>query len=152
MSPNINIAAGEGHRCNRRDDAYSMKIMGDTTESPKRCDHAIWKGAISFGLVQIPVGVYSAESAQELHFNLLDKRDMSPVSYERHNKATGKPVAWNQIVKGYEYEKGEYVVLSDADFKQANVEATETVDIMEFVDGSSIDPAFYDKPYYLAPL
>jgi DNA end-binding protein Ku len=128
-----------------------MKIMAESEEKRHR-DHAIWKGAISFGLVQIPVGLYSAESAKELHFNLLDKRDLSPVSFERHNKTTGKPVAWNQIVKGYQYEKGEYVLLSEEDFKKANVEATETVDIMEFVETQSIDPVYFDKPYYLAPL
>jgi len=113
--------------------------------------HAIWKGSISFGLVQIPVGLYSAEESDELHFNLLDKRDMRPIKYDRVNRETGDPVPWDQIVRGYEYDKGQYVIVSDDDFKRANVEATETIDIVDFVDGSEISPLFYEKPYYLAP-
>src|SRR6185436_5104549 len=79
----------------------------------------LWKGAITFGLVNIPVGLYSAEHRNELSFAMLDKRDLSPVGYKRFNKENGKEVPWEQIVKGYEYEKGRYVVLGDADFKAA---------------------------------
>jgi DNA end-binding protein Ku len=113
---------------------------------------AIWKGSIRFGLVNIPVAVYPAEESDELSFTLLDRRDLSPVGYQRINKASGEEVPWSEIVKGYEYEDGEYVVLGDEDFKRANPEATQTVDIVAFVDASQIDPMYFDRPYYLAPI
>jgi DNA end-binding protein Ku len=112
---------------------------------------ALWKGAIVFGLVNIPVGLYSAERRNELSFAMLDRRDLAPVGYKRFNKESGKEVAWDQIVKGYEYEDGRYVVFSDADFKAANVEATQTVDIQHFVDPAQIPFILYETPYYLAP-
>lgn len=112
---------------------------------------AIWKGAISFGLVNIPISVKPASRTQSLDLDLLDKRDMAPVGYQRINKHTGKPVERDDIVKGYEYEKDEYVVLTDEDFRQANVEATQTVDIVSFVDAAAIPPYFFDTPYYLEP-
>ncbi|WP_434047095.1 MULTISPECIES: Ku protein [Sorangium] len=112
---------------------------------------SIWKGSISFGLVQIPVALYPAEEPNELHFTQLDKRNMTPIRYERVNRETGEPVSWDDIVRGYPYEKGEYVVMSDEDLRRANVEATQTVDILDFVDEADIDPMYYDKPYYLAP-
>ncbi|WP_437281568.1 Ku protein [Sorangium sp. So ce375] len=112
---------------------------------------SIWKGSISFGLVQIPVALYTAEEPDELHFTQLDKRTMAPIRYERVNRETGEPVSWDDIVRGYPYEKDEYVVLSDEDLRRANVEATQTVDILDFVDASEIDPNYYDKPYFLAP-
>ena len=112
---------------------------------------AIWKGAISFGLVNIPISLKPASRAQTLDLDLLDKRDMAPVGYQRINKHTGKPVERDDIVKGYAYEKGEYVVLSDEDFRQANVEATQTVDIVSFVDAAAIPPYYFDTPYYLEP-
>ncbi len=113
---------------------------------------AIWKGSISFGLVNIPVALFSAENrSEELSFHMLDRRDMSPVGYKRINKRTGDDVPWDEIVKGYEYEDGSYVVVTDEDFIRANVEATRTVEIVDFVEGKEIDPAFYEKPYYLAP-
>jgi DNA end-binding protein Ku len=111
----------------------------------------LWKGAIVFGLVNIPVGLYSAERRNELSFAMLDRRDMAPVGYKRFNKDSGKEVPWDQIVKGYEYEDGRYVVFSDADFKAANVAATQTVDIMHFVDPTQLPFILYETPYYLAP-
>ena len=90
---------------------------------------ALWKGAISFGLVNIPVELYRAEDRKSFNFSMLDKRDLSPVGYKRYSKKTGKEVAWDDIVKGYEYEKDQYVVLSDEDFSRANVKATQTIDI-----------------------
>ena len=111
----------------------------------------IWKGAISFGLVNIPVAVKPAARSHSLDLDLLDKRDMAPVGYQRINKHTGKPVQRDDIVKGYQYEKDEYVVLSDEDFRQANVEATQTVDIVSFVDAAAIPPYYFDTPYYLEP-
>jgi DNA end-binding protein Ku len=114
-------------------------------------ERAIWKGTIGFGLVQIPVGLYSAEAEEKLSFHQLDKRDLSPIGYERINKTTGKPVEWDDIVKGYEYEDGRYVVLGDADFKAANVEATQSIDITDVVDARDIPPMYFERPYYIAP-
>ncbi len=112
----------------------------------------LWKGAISFGLVNVPVELFSAEKrSSELDLTMLDKRDLAPVGYKRYNKSTGEDVPWGEIVKGYEYEDGRYVVLSDEDFRRANVEASKTVDIVAFVDGKDIAPLYYETPYYLAP-
>ncbi len=112
---------------------------------------AIWTGTLGFGLVQIPVSLFAGEDKDELDMTLLDKRDFSPVGYERVNKTTGKEVAWEQIVKGYEHAPGEYVVLTDADFAAANVEASRQMDILDFVEFAAIDPRLIDRPYYLAP-
>jgi len=111
----------------------------------------LWKGAIRFGLVHVPVSLYPAEERQELSFTMLDKRDMSPVGYKRYNKNTGDEVAFEDIVKGYEVEKGQYVTLEKEDFKKANVEATQTVDIVGFVGNHDIPPFYLESPYYLAP-
>src|SRR6186997_3722786 len=112
---------------------------------------AIWKGSISFGLVNIPIALYPATRREELKFRLLRKTDLSPVNYKRVAEKDGKEVPWNQIVKGYEYEKGKYVVLKDEDFERVDLEATQTVDIQDFVDQEEIDPMFFYKPYYLEP-
>ena len=112
---------------------------------------AIWKGSISFGLVNIPIALYSATRREELRFRLLRKSDLSPVNYKRVAEKDGKEVSWDQIVKGYEYEKGKYVVLKDEDFERVDLEATQTVDIKDFVDQKDIDPMFFYKPYYLEP-
>lgn len=112
---------------------------------------AIWEGTISFGLVQIPVGLHTAESRDDIDFDLLDRRDMAPVGYQRYNRNTNEPVEWDNIVKGYEYKDGEYVVVEKEDFKRANVKATQTVDIVHFTDASNIDVMFFEKPYYLIP-
>lgn len=112
---------------------------------------AIWNGTVGFGLVQIPVGLYPAEAPNELDLTLLDKRDFSPIGYERINKKTGKEVGWDNIVKGYEHKNGKYVVLTDQDFAEANVEATRQMDILAFVDFAEIDPRYIDRPYYLVP-
>jgi DNA end-binding protein Ku len=112
---------------------------------------AIWKGSISFGLVNIPVGLYSAETRDEIHFKLLDKNTMSPIHYKRVSEESGKEVAWDATVRGYEFESGKYVVLSDEDLKGAAPEATQTIDIVDFVDIDEISPLYFDKPYYLGP-
>jgi DNA end-binding protein Ku len=111
----------------------------------------LWKGAIRFGLVHVPVSLYPAEERQELSFTMLDKRDMSPVGYKRYNKNTGDEVAFEDIVKGYEVDKGQYVTLDKEDFRKANVEATQTVDIVGFVGNHDIPPFYLESPYYLAP-
>src|SRR6266568_2765668 len=100
---------------------------------------AIWKGSISFGLVNIPIALYPATRKEELRFRLLRKSDFSPVNYKRVAEKDGKEVPWDQIVKGYEYEKGKYVVLKEEDFERVDLEATQTVDIQDFVDQDEID-------------
>jgi DNA end-binding protein Ku len=113
---------------------------------------AIWNGHVSFGLVEIPVSLVSATKSEEtISFNLLDRRDMSPVGNLRINKRTQEPVPAEDIVKGYEVEKGSFVTLSDEEIKSANVEASQTVEILAFVDQKEIEPVFFEDPYYLAP-
>ncbi|MDR5171131.1 Ku protein [Methylobacillus flagellatus] len=111
----------------------------------------IWKGAISFGLVHIPVELHSASAPAGIDLDLLDKRDFAPVGYRRYNKVTGKEVTQQDIVKGYAYQKDEYVVLTDADLRNANPESTQTIDIVSFVEASDIPIMFFDQPYYLVP-
>ena len=113
--------------------------------------HAIWTGAINFGLVTIPVRLFTAVRSNDLSFNMLHAKDEGRIKYERVCSVDGKPVPWDEIVKGYEYEKGEYVVLTDEDFAKVNPEATQSVDILEFVELDKISPMFFDKPYYLEP-
>jgi DNA end-binding protein Ku len=113
--------------------------------------HAIWSGAINFGLVTIPVKLFTAVKTNDLSFNLLHAKDEGRIKYERVCSVDGKPVPWDEIVKGYEFEKGEYVTLTDEDFKKVNPEATQSVDIVEFVELAKIDTMYFDKPYYLEP-
>ncbi len=113
--------------------------------------HAIWTGSINFGLVTIPVKLYTAVRGNELHFNFLHGKDKGRINNIRVCSVCGKKVDWNDLVRGFEYEKGEYVLLTDEDFKSVNPEATQSVDIVEFVDQKEIDPMFYDTPYYLEP-
>jgi DNA end-binding protein Ku len=112
---------------------------------------AIWKGAISFGLVNIPIALYPATRTEELKFRLLRAADLSPVNYKRVAEADGKEVPWDQIVKGYEYEKGKFIVLKEEDFQRVDIEATQTVDIERFVDLEEVNPIFFHKPYYMEP-
>jgi DNA end-binding protein Ku len=112
---------------------------------------AIWRGAVSFGLVYIPVHLHTAARDSALDLDLLDSRDFAPVGYQRYNKRTGRVVEWSKIVKGYEYRKGQYVALTDEDFRQANVEASETIDIVTFVERADIPPEYFEMPYYLEP-
>jgi DNA end-binding protein Ku len=112
---------------------------------------SIWKGSITFGLVNIPVGLYSAEKREEVSFHLLDRKNKARVKYKRVNEETGREVAWEDTVRGFELESGKYVILSDEDLQRASPEKTQTVDILDFVEIEDISPAFFDKPYYLAP-
>jgi DNA end-binding protein Ku len=111
---------------------------------------AFWKGAISFGLVYIPVDLYSATHSATIDLDFLDKRDFSPVGYQRYNKRTGKLVEWKDIVRGYQYQKGKYVALSDEDFRQANTKASQTIEITSFTAAGNIAPEYYETPYYVA--
>lgn len=112
---------------------------------------AFWKGAISFGLVYIPVDLYSAAHSATIDLDYLDKRDFAPVGYQRYNKRTGKQVEWKEIVRGYQYKKGQYVALSDEDFRQANTKASQTIEITSFTDATNITPVYYETPYYVGP-
>ena len=111
----------------------------------------IWTGSISFGLVNIPVSLVTAEQRDDLDFTLLDKRDTSPIGYQKISKRTGKPVPADRIVRGVEQANGRYVVVSDADLRRASPERTQRIDILAFVDASAISPLFFDRPYYLEP-
>lgn len=113
---------------------------------------AMWKGAIAFGLVNIPVELHTAVRENRPRFRLLHAKDESPVSYERVCQRDGKAVAWEDLVKGYEFEKGRFVVLTKDDFKTAALEKTKTIDILDFVDPEEIDDRFFETPYYLTPV
>lgn len=110
-----------------------------------------WKGHISFGLVNIPVTLYSAEQRADLQFHMLDSRDHARVRYTRVNEVTGEEVPWNDIVKGFEYDESNYVVLEDEDFKRAAAEATKSVEIEGFVSRGEINYVYFERPYYLVP-
>ena len=110
---------------------------------------ALWKGSIGFGLVNIPVSLFPATRREELKFRLLRRSDLSPINYKRIAEVDGKEVPWDQIVKGYEYEKDKFVVLKEEDFARVDVEATQTVDIINFVKIDNVDPLLFHKPYYL---
>jgi DNA end-binding protein Ku len=113
---------------------------------------AIWKGHISFGLINIPVVLYSAEDRSDLHFHMVDSRNQARIRYERINEATGEEVPWDSVTKAYEYDDDHhYVLLNDEDFKKADVEASQSVDIESFVDRKSVDCLYFEKPYILVP-
>ena len=111
----------------------------------------IWSGSLSFGLVNIPVVVMSAKQEERLHFHLLDKRDNAPIGYKQVNKATGREVTRQNIVKGYEYKPGQFVIVTPKDFEHANPKATRTIDIEDFIDLESLDPLLFEQPYFLVP-
>jgi DNA end-binding protein Ku len=126
----------------------SSLAAGKETAMPR----ALWKGAITFGLVHIPVALYPAASHDELDFDWLDRRSLAPVGYKRVNKETGREVQRENIVRGLKQEDGRYVVLSDDEIRAANAKSTQTVDIVSFVDAGEIDVTYFEVPYYLAPL
>ncbi|MGH7243297.1 MAG: Ku protein [Phycisphaerales bacterium] len=111
----------------------------------------VWKGHISFGLVNVPVNLYPAEQRTDLQLHMIDSRDNSRVRYERVNEETGEEVPWDSVVRGFEYSDGNYVILSDDELKRAAPEATKTVEIQSFVKAGEIDPIYFDTPYYLEP-
>ena len=113
----------------------------------------IWKGSISFGLVSIPIAVYPAtSSAEKVSFNMLRKDDLSPIKFKRVAEVDGKEVPWEKIVKGYQYEKGQYVVFEEKDFDAVELESTHTIAIKDFVEEKDINPIFFQTPYYLEPM
>jgi DNA end-binding protein Ku len=111
----------------------------------------IWSGTISFGLVSVPVRMFSATESKELRFHFLDKNDLQPIGYEKVRRDTGKPVDPDDIVRGFEVQKGQYVTLEDEDLDRLDIELTKTIDILDFVDLDEIDPIYFRKAYYLAP-
>lgn len=111
----------------------------------------IWKGSISFGLLNIPVSLQTAKEGKELHFQMLDSKDLAPIRYKKINANSGKEVPYDRIVKGYEYEPDQYVVMSKQDFAAANPKATQTLDIEDFVPLEEIDLMMFERPYFLAP-
>jgi DNA end-binding protein Ku len=111
----------------------------------------LWTGSISFGLVNIPVSLVTAEQRDELDFTLLDKRDSSPIGYQKISKRTGKPVPGDRIVRGVEHTNGRYVIVSDADLRRASPERTQRIDVLAFVEATAIPPLYFDRPYYLEP-
>jgi DNA end-binding protein Ku len=112
---------------------------------------SMWKGSLAFGLVNIPIELYSATRDHRPKFRLLHAKDEAPVKYERVCQTEGKPVAWEDLVKGYEYQKGQFVVLTRDDFKTAALEKTKTIDILDFVDPKEVDERYFETPYYLLP-
>ncbi|TCJ17810.1 Ku protein [Flaviaesturariibacter flavus] len=112
---------------------------------------SIWSGTISFGLVNIPVKLQSAVQSEELPLHMLAKKDMAPIKYARIDTSTGKEVDWKDIVKGYEYAKGKFVVVDDEDFEKASPQKSKSIDIVQFVKAEEIDPIYFEKPYYLLP-
>jgi DNA end-binding protein Ku len=112
---------------------------------------SIWKGSLTFGLVNVPVELKTAVRADHISFRMLHAEDLSPIKYERVCASDGEPVPWNEIVKGYEYKKGKYVVMTDEDFKAAALESSKTIDILDFVQADEIDPRYFETPYYLVP-
>jgi DNA end-binding protein Ku len=112
---------------------------------------AIWKGSISFGLVYIPIAVYPATKEEKVSFRQLRKTDLSPIKYKKVAEADSKEVSADQIVKGFEYERGQYVVLKEEDFAKVKIESTHSIDITDFVDLGQVDPKFFYKPYFLEP-
>jgi Ku protein len=113
--------------------------------------HILWKGALTFGLVHIPIRIYSASLSRQFKFKLLHKKDLSEIRYARICVADGKEIPWEQIVKEYEYEEGKYVVMTDDDFKKASPTKTKTIEILDFTEESQVDTIFYDTPYYIEP-
>ncbi len=147
MAPRSGKAASSGTRKRR---SRQTDESGDEGGGGRTKD--VWRGTIAFGLVEIPVAIVSAERSKGIQLSFLDQRDFSPVGYKRFNKVTEEDVPWDQIVRGYEYEKGQYVVLTPQDLERASPELSKTIQILYFVDAAEIDPIYYERPYYLRPL
>jgi DNA end-binding protein Ku len=112
---------------------------------------AIWSGTLGFGLVNIPVKLVSAVQSEEIDFDMLSKEDMAPIRYARIDSKTGKEVEWKDIVKGYQYAKGKYVVVDQEDFEKASPQKSRSIDILQFTKSEEIDPIYFEKPYYIVP-
>ncbi|MEO5730538.1 MAG: Ku protein [Byssovorax sp.] len=146
----MSMATKSASSSHRRSSARKKSSEDDDDEGGPH-HRALWSGSISFGLLQIPVSLYTAEQTTEIKFHQLDRHDLAPIRYQRVNASTGKVVEWKDIVRGYEYASGEYVVIEDEDLAAANVEATQTIDLQDFVDVKMILPTYFERPYYIAP-
>lgn len=122
-----------------------------TKEEKHKNPRGLWKGSIAFGLVNIPIVLESAVQEEKIHFRLIDKKNHSPIGYKQINKKTGREVKRQNIIKGYEHEKGKFVLLTEADFEKANVKATRLIEIEDFVELGEVDPMLFEKPYYVIP-
>jgi DNA end-binding protein Ku len=131
--------------------ASTRRPVADAANEIGRGSRAIWSGSVGFGLVQIPVSLHARERTNDLAFHQVDRRDGALVGYERINKDTHEPVPWADVAKGYEIEKGRFVVVADEDFEKANVLASRTIEIQDFVRAEEIQPAFFERPYFLLP-
>jgi DNA end-binding protein Ku len=141
---------GGGSRSRR---SRSSRRSGDDSGEREggRGRRSLWKGAITFGLITVPVGLYSAVEERDIHFHMLDARDGSRIRYQRVNASSGKEVSRDDIVKGYEFEKDRYVTFTDDELEQIPSESFRTIDVVQFVDQDQIDPVYYQSAYYLAP-
>ena len=139
---------GGGSRSRR---SRSSSRSGDDSGEGGRGRRALWKGAITFGLITVPVGLFSAVEERDIHFHMLDAQDGSRIRYQRVNAASGKEVSRDDIVKGYEFEKDRYVTFTDEELEQIPSESFRTIDVVQFVDQDQIDPVYYQSAYYLAP-
>jgi DNA end-binding protein Ku len=131
--------------------ARSLRSARPLEENSTMAARPVWNGVISFGLLNIPVRLFTATHDVDVHFRMIDARNRKPIRYERVNAQTGHEVPWKDVVKAYEYKKGNYVVVDEKDLRKLVPEATESVDIETFVDRAAIDPMFFEKPYYLVP-
>src|SRR5437660_7439837 len=147
------VAAAGCTKAVRAGSTMTTRVRDLPARASRRCEmpRVMWKGAISFGLVTIPVGLYPATEEKSLHFNQLHDEDTGRIKYKRVCSIDGEEVPFEHIVKGYEYEKDRYVVLTDDDFAAVPVESSRAIDIVQFVDLEDIDPLYFQKYYYLVP-
>lgn len=147
-------SSSAGRSSSTRSKVASRKAgqQAPSAHEPSAAPRALWKGAISFGLIHIPVQLYPAEKSERLDLDMLDRRDFAPVGYKRVNKETGKEVPWDEIVRGYEYEEGQYVVLSEEELREANPDLAHSIQLLAFVPAGEIPLEYYEQPYYLAPV
>jgi DNA end-binding protein Ku len=130
--------------------AEGKRGKGRSTK-PSTSKRSIWNGAITFGLITIPVGLYTATEDRDVSFHLLSGKDKSRIEYKRVSAKTGREVDWGDIVKGYEYQKGKYVVFTQEELEQIAPESARVIDVVQFVDADEVDPIFFEKTYYVAP-
>lgn len=142
---------GDRPRSHRTKGPHHHEAAGRAASRERVPRGQVWKGSISFGLVNIPVSLQSGENRKELGFTMLDRRNLSPIGYRKYNKSNGAEVPAREVVKGFKVGDDRYVVVSDADFRRASPERTQHIEIAAFIDEGGIPPAFYDRPYYLEP-
>lgn len=129
----------------------AKKIKKQIHHTRTRRRRGLWNGYISFGLVNVPIYLESATEEKKIHFNLIDKQNHSPIGYKHVNKLSGQEISKSDIVKGYEYEKGRFVLINENDFKKINPRASSTIEIEDFVDLKEIDPMLFERPYFALP-